>query len=278
MQGGDPSAPAAPSPRVTVVIPVYNEADRMRVPLAAVEAYLRAQPYTAEIVVVDDGSDDRTFDVVREASGDGVPVRAFRYTPNLGKGHAIKLGIAHARGELILFTDVDLSTPIEEAGALLARLEAGADVAIGSRKMPGARVLVHQSWLRESLGKGFTWLVRHVIAEVSDVTCGFKAFRHAAARDVFGRVRIYDWSFDAEALMLVRWLGYRLDEVPVSWQDRAGTKVRLVRDVLRSLLGLVRIRMNMLRGVYRLPAPAAAPSAAWESARAASAGTAARKP
>jgi glycosyltransferase involved in cell wall biosynthesis len=262
--GDEPRAPSA-SPRVTVIVPVYNESTRLREPLTAVQTYLQAQPYQAELVVVDDGSDDGTFEMVRDATCGGVPVRAFRYARNAGKGYAIKYGVAQARGELILFTDVDLSTPIDEAGALLARLEDGADVVIGTRKTPGARIVVRQSWLRETLGRGFTWLVRHAITDVSDVTCGFKAFRAAAARDIFARLRIYDWSFDAEALMLARTLGYRLDEVPVTWQDRPGTKVRMLRDVVGSLVGLARIRWNMARGVYRTPAGALQPGEVWES-------------
>jgi glycosyltransferase involved in cell wall biosynthesis len=262
--GGPPHASVA-APRVTVIIPVYNESARLREPFTAVQAYFRAQPYASEIVVVDDGSEDDTFEVVRDATQAAVPVRAFRYARNAGKGYAIKYGVAQARGELVLFTDIDLSTPIEEAAALLARLEAGADIAIGTRKTPGARIVVHQSWLRERLGKGFTWLVRHAITDVSDVTCGFKAFRASAARDIFARLRIYDWSFDAEALMLGKTLGYRLDEVPVTWEDRPGTKVRVLRDVVRSLLGLVRIRLNMVRGAYGSPAGALQPSETWES-------------
>jgi dolichyl-phosphate beta-glucosyltransferase len=262
---GPPPGPTGAPPWVTVIMPAYNEAARLREPLAAVQAYLAAQPWPAEVVVVDDGSEDGTFDVAREATVAGVPVRVFRYAQNAGKGYAIRYGVAEARGERVLFTDVDLSTPIDEAGALLARLDAGADVAIGSRKTPEARILVRQPWLRERLGKGFTWLVRHAIVDVSDVTCGFKAFRAAAARDVFGRLRVPDWTFDAEILMLARRRGYRIDEVPVRWQDRAGTKVRVVRDVLRSLLGLVRIRANLARGVYDAPAPALPPAVSWDS-------------
>src|SRR5207253_2118636 len=182
-----------------------------------------------------------TFDVVRNATrGWDVPVRALRYRPNVGKGYAIKFGVARARGDRILFTDADLSTPIEQTGAFLARLDAGADVVIGSRKTPWAEIVVHQPWYREQLGKAYTRLVRRVIADVSDVTCGFKAFRAAAAKDIFARVRLYDWSFDAEVLLLVRQLAYRLDEVAVRWEDRAGSRVRLVRDVARSLWGIVR--------------------------------------
>jgi glycosyltransferase involved in cell wall biosynthesis len=257
-------------PWLSVVIPAYNEAARVREPLLGVLAHLRARPYTAEVVLVDDGSDDDTLAVVRRtASGSDVPVRTFRYARNAGKGYAIRYGVAHALGERILFTDVDLSTPIEEADRLLAPLDAGADVAIGTRKTPGALIVIHQPWYRERLGKAFTWMVRRWIVDVSDVTCGFKAFRRPAADDIFGRLRLHDWSFDAEALMLARRLGYRIDEVPVRWEDRAGTKVRLMRDVTRSLLGLVRIRLNLARGRYRTLAPPLQASEVWSSSPAA---------
>jgi glycosyltransferase involved in cell wall biosynthesis len=253
-------------PWLTVVVPAYNEAARIAAPLAAIHAYLRAQPWSSEVVVVDDGSADATFALVREVARDWtLPVRAFRYQPNAGKGYAIKYGIAHARGERILFTDADLSTPIDEATRLLAALDAGADVAIGSRKMAGAHITRHQPWLRERLGKVFTWMVRKLIADVSDVTCGFKAFRGEAARDIFSRVRVFDWSFDAEVLLLVRQLGYRLSEVAVDWADCPGTKVRLGRDVLRSLEGLLRIRGNAARGLYATPTGLAQEAESWES-------------
>jgi dolichyl-phosphate beta-glucosyltransferase len=265
---------AAPTPWLSVVIPAFNESGRIAAPLTAVRDYLCAQPYSSEVVVVDDGSSDATFDLVCEtARGWPLPVRAFRYQPNAGKGYAIKFGIAHARGQHVLFTDADLSTPIEETASLLAALAAGADVAIGSRKMPGATIVVHQPWLRERLGKVFTWLARQLIADVSDVTCGFKAFRGAAARDIFSRVRVYDWSFDAEVLLLATRLGYRLSEVPVRWADCAGTKVRLGRDVLRSLEGLARIRLNAARGRYAQPVGLVDSVATWESVAAPTVGT-----
>jgi dolichyl-phosphate beta-glucosyltransferase len=273
------SQPPDPAPWLTVVIPAYNEERRIREPLAAVCAYLGAQSYEAEIVVVDDGSSDGTFAAVRETAAPwDLRVRVVRYRPNRGKGHAVKTGIALARGERILMTDADLSTPIEEAGRLLAGLDAGADVVIGTRKTPGADIRVRQPWYRERLGRAFTWIVRHSIADVSDVTCGFKAFRRQAAKEIFGRVRIPDWTFDAEAMMLVAYLGYRLEEVTVRWDDRAGTKVRVVRDVIRSLRGLVRIRTNAARGLYRTAVPALPAGEVWDSRaeRRAAAGTPAR--
>jgi dolichyl-phosphate beta-glucosyltransferase len=257
------------APSLTLVVPAFNESQRIREPLRTIFAYLEAQPYTSEVVVVDDGSTDDTFDVVRQASMESrIPLRAFRYDTNRGKGYAVKLGFELARGERILFSDADLSTPIDETNRLLERLESGFDLAIGSRKMEGAEILVHQKKTRESLGKAFTWIVRTFIAEVSDVTCGFKAFNRDAGKEIFRRVRVYDWSFDAEILLLADRLGYALSEVPVRWEDRAGTKVRLMRDVFGSLWGLLRIRSNSALGVYRSPNQAVLEGRTWDSAAA----------
>lgn len=266
------SAADDPVPWLSVIVPAYNEAARIVPTLVTIRDYLCAQPYPAELLVVDDGSDDDTFAVVCAAAHAWpLAVRAFRYQPNAGKGYAIKYGVAHARGAHVLFTDADLSTPIEHTGAFLARLAAGADLVIGSRKLAGAHIDVRQPWLRERLGTGFTWLVRLLIADVSDATCGCKAFRAAAARDIFSRTRLADWSFDAELLYLARALGYRLVEEPVRWCDRAGTKVRIARDALRALAGLLRIRATAARGGYAHPVGLSRPAETWTSAAAAAA-------
>lgn len=256
---------------LSIIVPALDEEVRLPATLRRILDWADGQRRRVEIVVVDDGSADRTAEVAVER-GDS-RVRLLRLPANRGKGAALRAGVAASRGAFVLVTDADLSTPIEEAAALLAALEAGADVAIGSRKMPGATIVVHQPWLRERLGKVFTWLARQLIADVSDVTCGFKAFRGAAARDIFSRVRVYDWSFDAEVLLLATRLGYRLREVPVRWADCAGTKVRLGRDVLRSLEGLARIRLNAARGRYAHPVGLVDSVASWESVAAPAIGT-----
>jgi glycosyltransferase involved in cell wall biosynthesis len=244
------NAPVA-APWLSVIVPAYNEAVRIAPTLETIRDYLGAQSYAAELLVIDDGSDDGTFQVVCETARQWpLAMRAFRYQPNAGKGYALKYGVAQACGEYLLCCDADLSVPIDHTAAFLTRLVAGADVIIGSRKLPGAQIDVRQPWLRERLGAGFTRLVRWLIADVSDATCGFKAFRSAAARDLFARVRLADWSFDAEVLYLARALGYRLGEEPVRWRNRPGTKVRLRRDVLRALAGLSRIRLTAARGGY----------------------------
>jgi len=246
------SAPAL----LSVVVPAYNEGARIPATLRAISDHFASAPFPVELIVVDDGSRDDTCAVVRAIAPQlSVPVTLLRYAPNRGKGHALKVGFAATKGDRILFSDADLSTPIDEADRFLAALDAGADVAIGSRKSARARIEVRQPWLRETLGKGFTWLVRRLAADVSDATCGFKAYRGDAGRALYARMRVFDWSFDAEMLLVGARLGLRLVEVPVRWRDQAGTKVDLRRDVLRSLQGLARIRVNALRGRYDAPLP-----------------------
>ena len=242
--------PAA-APVLTVIVPAFNEALRIASPLREIAEYLAGRDYSAEIVVVDDGSSDDTAGVAREvAESIAVPLVLARYASNRGKGGALKVGFALSRGQRVLFTDADLSTPIAETAALLEALDKGADIAIGSRKRAGAQILKHQPWYREQMGRVFTLIARVMIANVSDVTCGFKAYRGDAGRDVFARVRVFDWSFDAEVLWIGEKLNLSLVEVPVRWEDQAGTKVNVVRDALLALAGLLRIRWNAALGRY----------------------------
>ena len=244
---------------LSIVIPAYNEATRLPGPLRQIDAYLRARQRAGEIVVVDDGSTDGTVAVVEAVARElGAPVRVIVSTPNRGKGHAVKLGMLAARGRAVAMTDADLSTPIEELDVLLARVEAGVPVVIGSRKMPGAVIEVRQPLLRETMGRVFTLLTRLFVVRVSDVTCGMKVFSAKAAQAVFSRLTLDDWSFDAEALFLARRLGFPIAEVPVRWRDATGTKVRRGRDAVRSALGLARILLNAASGRYALPDRASA--------------------
>ena len=246
-----PCASSEERPYLSVVVPAYNEARRLEQPLRTVSGHLASRPYSTELVVVDDGSEDGTFELVQVLAGAlKVPVRAFRYRPNRGKGHALKVGFAHARGDRILFTDADLSTPIQQLDALNQAIDLGYDIAIGSRKKAGAEIRVHQPWYRERMGKVFTWLVRSFLTDVSDVTCGFKMFRGDIGRALFAHLRIDDWAFDAELLLLAKRRGYKIQEVPVRWEDQSGTKVRLLRDAWSSARGLLKIMYNDRRGLY----------------------------
>ena len=252
------------APILSVVVPAYNEERRIPATLQAISNHFAAAPYAVELLVVDDGSSDDTVAAVRAlAPSLALPLRLLRYAPNRGKGFALKVGFAASRGERVLFSDADLSTPIEEADRLLAELDQGADIVIGSRKRAKAHIEVRQPWLRESLGKGFTFLVRMLVADVTDATCGFKAYRGDVGRDLFSRIRVFDWSFDAEILLLARQRGARLAEVPVRWSHQAGTKVDLRRDVLRSLQGIARIRWYAALGRYDAPFPLDVVADAW---------------
>ena len=237
--------------RLSVVIPMYNEAARFPRAAPVLLRYLMAQPYPYEIVVVSDGSSDDTVAVARAELAAAPAVRVIENQPNRGKGHALRTGMTAARGDFVLFTDADLSTPVDELDKFWPWLEQGYEVVIGSRKMAGAQLTQRQPWLRETLGKVFTWLSgRLVTRDISDVTCGFKCFSRRAAHDLFRRARINDWSFDAEILFLAQWRHYRIKEVPVRWHDERGSKVNMLRDGLRALRGLLRIRQNSLMGRY----------------------------
>ncbi|HXJ34678.1 MAG TPA: dolichyl-phosphate beta-glucosyltransferase [Candidatus Eisenbacteria bacterium] len=247
---------ASPTSELTIVIPAYDESRRIEARLREIDAYVASERWAADVLVVDDGSTDDTAGVVERLARDlAVPVAVVRSQPNQGKGYAVRTGVLRAEGRLVLVTDADLSTPMTELSKLAPAARDGVPVVIGSRHMEGSAVEVHQPRLREAMGEVFTTLTSLLVVRVSDVTCGFKVFTREAARDIFSRVTLSDWSYDAEALFLARRLGYEIREVPVRWRDAPGTKVRRTRDAVASLVGLGRILVNAATGRYdRAPA------------------------
>ena len=236
----------------SIVVPVFNESHRLAGTLPRFVDFVQQASLATELVVVDDGSDDGTA----EQAAVLVPPHVGRVLrmPHRGKGGAVRAGMLAARGGRRLFMDVDLATPLEFVAPCLAGLEAGADVVIGSRRVAEALIERHQSPVRESLGRGFSLLSRTISGvKVSDFTCGFKGFTAPAAEAIFSRLRLDNWTFDTELLFVATRLGLRIDELPVRWRDDARTKVRLGRDVIGSLRGLVAIRRNHLFGRYNLP-------------------------
>ena len=245
-------------PSISIVVPAFNEQERLPATLRAIVEYLDGcQQVQYEVLVVDDGSADGTARVVEEFARSRPEVRLLANGRNRGKGYSVRHGMLKATGEWVLFTDSDLSAPIEEARKLFeaARRE-GALIAIGSRALDRSLISVHQSWFRETAGRIFNLIMRALTGlPFHDTQCGFKLFEARAARDVFGRQRIERWGFDAEVLFIARKLGYKTVEVPVRWSHAEGTKVRMLRDSLNMFIDLWRVRWNHLRGLYREPEP-----------------------
>ncbi len=242
-----------PTPEISVVIPAYNEERRLPPTLEKVVAFLERRGGPYEILVVDDGSADRTADCVRRL---GQPsVACVRNEVNRGKGYTVRRGMLLAQGRRRLMTDADLSTPITELERLLAKMEEGYPVVIGSRAMPGARIEVHQSRLRENVGRAFNLCVRLLaVPGLHDTQCGFKLFSDTAAQRIFGVSRLDGFSFDVEALVVAHLAGLRIAEVPVTWRNDAATRVTAWRGAL-AFADLLRIRWNAVRGLYRGDAP-----------------------
>jgi dolichyl-phosphate beta-glucosyltransferase len=239
---------------LSIVIPAYNEERRLPRTLDSIMAYLQTHAFRAEIVVVDDGSSDGTAQVVVAYGGRFPALRLISNQGNRGKGFSVRHGMLEARGEIALFTDADLSTPIEEADKLLAALRAGGfDGAIGSRAIDRSLIEVHQSAIREQAGILFNRIVRWILGlEFSDTQCGFKAFRTARARRIFEQQRAERFGFDPEILFLAKRDGLRVAEIPVRWSHDKATKVNVVADGIHMFLELLRIRWDALRGRYAL--------------------------
>jgi dolichyl-phosphate beta-glucosyltransferase len=237
------TVPADQAPFLTVIIPCYNERERLSPSLKTIRSFLNTQPFDAEIIVVDDGSTDDTVGVAHAEAA----VRVLRYEVNRGKGYAVRQGVREARGQAILFTDADLSTPIDELNKLLPMLERGCDIAIGSRALDRSLVERRQAWWREWAGRCFNGLARMLTGlETRDSQCGFKLIAGTAARQIFPRLTIDRWAFDVEMLVAARRLGYSVCETPVRWRNCPNSKVHVMRDLARTLGDLVRIRRRWL--------------------------------
>jgi len=240
---------------VSVVIPAYNEANRIAPSLERICAYLAECGRTSEVIVVDDGSTDGTAGVVEgfagRFAGAGIPLRVLGDGKNHGKGAAVRVGMLAARGRVRLFSDADLSAPIEELPKVVDPVFNGsADIVMGSRALDVSLVGVHQSAAREIAGRVFNLLMRALTGmPFRDTQCGFKAFRDDAAREVFGRVLIERFGFDVEALYVATRLGYSILEVPVVWNNVEGSKVSLASG-MNGYADVVRVRWNDVRGRY----------------------------
>lgn len=235
---------------LSVIIPAYNEEKRLPATLKAVIKYLQTKPYSWEIAVVDDGSRDKTADVVRTAAVHEPRVRLLQYGQNRGKGYAVRYGMTHVSGDIRLFMDADNSTTIDHLEQLKPYLSMGFDVVIGSRDVAGADIAVHQAWWKEKLGDlGNLWIRFWAVGGLKDTQAGFKVFTRSASEAVFPVLTIDRWGFDVEALAVARLKGYKIAERPIRWVNDVNSKVstRAYLDVLREV---VQVRINMWRGNY----------------------------
>jgi len=228
---------------VSLIIPAFNEGPCIGKSLDHILSFFQSQPYSAEVIIVDDGSQDRTGELVRERYKSHDGVRIYQQPRNLGKGKAVQQGMLLGNGKYLFFSDADLSVPIETLSLFLSHLEKDSDIAIGTRQKAGATIEIHQPLYRELLGKIYTMLSNWILGlRISDFTCGFKGFRKEVAKDLFSRQQLSNWSFDAEILYLAHLKGYKVSEISVHWRNDQRTKVKLWRDIVSSFLGLLRIR------------------------------------
>jgi len=238
-------------PALSIVIPAYNECARIEGALERVMRCIEDRGWDAEVIVIDDGSNDSTVDVVQHWMALYERLHLVKNDGNRGKGYSVRNGLLQAAGDIVMFTDADLSAPIEEAERLFAALDAGADVAIGSRWLDKQKQTVHQPLYRRFFGRCFNKVTRLVIGlPFQDTQCGFKAFKREAAQTIFRLQTIERWGFDPEILFIARKLKYRIVEVPVTWGHDERSRMSYLKDGMKMLEEMAQIRTNSLRGRY----------------------------
>ncbi len=246
---------------LSVVIPAYNEEDRIEKTLRRVDAYLKSQTYSYEIIVVNDGSKDSTAEKVRQAFSQLPHLRLIDNKENHGKGWVVKQGMLEAKGQIRLFMDADNSTAIDQVERMLPYFSAyggspeggreAYDVVFGSRRAKGAVIAIHQAWWRENLGRVFNLLMRLIAwLPYSDTQAGFKAFTSEAAEAIFSRQTIWRWAFDVEVLVIARALGFKIKEVPITWVNDPKSHVKF-SGMVKMLFEVIKIRLGSLSGAYK---------------------------
>ncbi len=238
-------------PQLSIVIPAYNESARIEATLERVMACVEAQKWDAEVLVVDDGSRDNTAAIVQRWMERYPRLHLIQNEGNRGKGFSVRNGLLQAAGDIVMFTDADLSSPMEEAERLMSAIADGADVAIGSRWLDRTRQTIHQPLYRQFFGRCFNWVTRRVMGlPFKDTQCGFKAFRRPVAQIIFRLQRIERWGFDPEILFIARKLKYTIREVPVTWGHDERSRMSYLKDGIKMLEDMVTIRGNSLAGRY----------------------------
>jgi dolichyl-phosphate beta-glucosyltransferase len=240
-------------PFLSIIIPAFNEANRLPETLRKINAYLTAQDYPYEIIVVENGSSDGTYQIVNDMQSD-ICCLTVLHEDRRGKGWAVRQGMFKARGDYRFICDADLSMPIEELAKFMPPLELSAPIAIGSREAPGA-VRYSEPQYRHLIGRGFNWLVRVLLIRgLKDTQCGFKLFREDTVNAIFPQLTITGWTFDVEALFIARKLGFKIVEIPIHWYHDPHSTVKVFRDSIQMGIDLLKIRFNDLLGKYHAKA------------------------
>ncbi|RZU40456.1 glycosyltransferase involved in cell wall biosynthesis [Edaphobacter modestus] len=238
-------------PELSIVIPAFNESARIECALDRVLSCVAERAWDAEVLVVDDGSTDNTAAIVHRWMETHPRLHLVQNPGNRGKGYSVRNGLLQAAGEIVMFTDADLSAPMEEAERLLTALRNGADVAIGSRWLDRKRQTIHQPLYRQFFGRCFNWITRRIMGlPFRDTQCGFKAFRRPAAQVIFRLQTIERWGFDPEILFIAQKLGYEIREVPVTWGHDERSRMSYLKDGMKMLEEMAVIRSNSLAGRY----------------------------
>jgi dolichyl-phosphate beta-glucosyltransferase len=238
----------------SIVIPAYNESERLRASLEKIVAFLAEQGWPAEVLVVNDGSRDNTAEIIRQFAARYSFIRLIENPGNRGKGYSVRNGMLQATGDLVLFTDADLSAPITEAPKLFAEIANGADVAFGSRWLVAKMQTERQSIMRQIAGRMYNILMRLILGlKYKDTQCGFKAFNRRAIETIFTRQHIERWGFDVELLFLAKKFRMKIVEVPVEWAHDDRSKINPLLDGIKMFSEMVSIRWNSLTGKYSAP-------------------------
>jgi dolichyl-phosphate beta-glucosyltransferase len=237
------------NPFLSIIIPAYNEESRLPITLEQILTFLEAQSYLSEVLVVENGSQDRTLEVARSFTEHYPYLQVFQLNER-GKGRAVRFGMLQAKGEYLFMCDADLSMPVAQINEFIPPALPEFDVAIGSREKQGA-VRYNEPSYRHLIGRVFNAMIRSLaLPGLNDTQCGFKCFRAAVAQHLFQEQTLPGWSFDVEILFIARQHGYQIVEVPIHWYFNPDSKVRVVEDSARMAVDLVRIRMNAMRGMY----------------------------
>lgn len=235
---------------LSVVIPAYNEEKRLGATLKSAADFLAKQKYNSEVVVVSDGSTDKTVELAKSFANQIPNLLVINEKENRGKGYGTRIGMLRAKGQIRLFMDADNSTSLEQIGNFYPFFEQGYDVVIGNRDLKESTIKVHQSRFKELLGDFGNWLIQLLaVSGIEDTQCGFKAFTARAAEQIFKRMTIDKWGFDIEALAIANKLGYKVKAVPVVWINDPNSKVKL-GGYINTLIELLKIKRNLITGKY----------------------------